>query len=258
MIELIDVRKSFYSQEVLAGINLVIPSGSTTLILGRSGCGKSVLLKVILRLLSLDHGRIIINDIDTTDFSESEMMPIRRKIGMLFQGSALFDSMTVWANVAFPLVENTKLPYDEINRRVMELLEFVELPDVATKLPGELSGGMKKRVALARALVARPNYIFYDEPTTGLDPITAGKINSLIRRTQQTFGTTSIVVTHDMVSALMVGDFFAFMHDGKIAFSGGKEKLLNSQNGALIEFLAEAAPEEIVEQLSVNRNFRGG
>jgi len=249
MIELYNICKSFDEQEVLQGLNLVIPQGKTTVVLGRSGCGKSVLLKVILRLMHFDDGRIIIGGIDTTQFSEQEMMPIRKKVGMLFQGSALFDSLTVWDNVAYPLREHTKLPYDEINLRVMELLEFVELPDAANKLPGALSGGMKKRVALARALVAEPDYIFYDEPTTGLDPITAGKINLLIKRTKEAFGTTSVVVTHDMISAFIVGDYFAFMHEGKIAFDGGLNELIKSENIALQEFLQEAAPKDILQQL---------
>ena len=248
MIELFDIKKSFGAQKVLQGISLTIPKGKTTVVLGRSGCGKSVLLKVILRLLSLDEGKIVIGGVDTSNFSESEMMPIRRKIGMLFQGAALFDSMTVWQNVAFPLVEHSKLSIEEINRRVISLLEFVELPGVEDKLPGALSGGMKKRVALARALVAQPEYIFYDEPTTGLDPITASKINLLIRKTQKEYGTTSVVVTHDMVSAFTVGDFFAFMHDGKIAFKGTSREVLTSDVAELQDFIADAAPKEILQQ----------
>ena len=167
---------------------------------------------------------------------------------MLFQGSALFDSMTVWQNVAYPLVENTKLSFEEIDKRVMALLDFVELPEVVEKLPGALSGGMKKRVALARALVAQPEYIFYDEPTTGLDPITASKINLLIKKTQNEYGTTSMVVTHDMVSALTVGDFFAFMHEGEIAFAGNRDEVMKSNVTELQDFIADAEPEEILKK----------
>jgi len=249
MIEIVDVKKSFGEQEVLRGVNLTISKGKTTVVLGRSGCGKSVLLKVILRLLPLDDGKIIIDGEDTSDYSEQEMMPIRRRIGMLFQGSALFDSMTVWENVAYPLLEHGKADdLDEVDRRVMELLEFVGMADAVGKLPGELSGGMKKRVALARALVTNPDFIFYDEPTTGLDPITASRINQLIRRTQKKYHTTSVVVTHDMVSAMTVGDYFAFLHDGKIAFAGTREQLLSSEVPQLREFLAEAAPREYLEK----------
>ncbi len=248
MIELFNIKKSFGIQEVLKGITLSIPKGKTTVVLGRSGCGKSVLLKVILRLLPLDEGQIIIGGVDTSNFSDSEMMPIRRKIGMLFQSSALFDSMTVWQNVAYPLLENTKLSFDEIDKRVMALLDFVELPEAAEKLPGALSGGMKKRVALARALIAQPEYIFYDEPTTGLDPITASKINLLIKRTQNEYGTTSVVVTHDMVSALTVGDFFAFIHDGKIAFTGNRNEVLKSSAKEMQDFIADAEPREILQE----------
>lgn len=246
MIELVGVKKSFDGQEVLRGVDLVFERGKTTVVLGRSGCGKSVLLKVILRLLPLDGGRVIFDGVDTSDYSEREMMPIRRRVGMLFQGAALFDSMTVWENVAYPLLEHTNLPLEEIDRKVMELLEFVELPDAAEKLPGELSGGMKKRVALARALVSNPDFIFYDEPTTGLDPITASKINALIRRTQKLYGATSVVVTHDIVSALTVGDRFAFIHEGKIAFCGDRRELLETDVPELLEFLREAAPQEVL------------
>jgi len=249
MIEIVNVWKYFDEQPVLRGINLVVPSGKTTLILGRSGCGKSVLLKVILRLLDLDEGRIIINGVDTTDFDESQMMKIRKKIGMLFQSSALFDSLTVWENVAFPLVEHSTLSEEEINERVMTLLEFVELSDAANKLPGELSGGMKKRAALARALATNPEFLFFDEPTTGLDPITAARINELIIRTKERFKTTSIVVTHDIISALTVGDKFAFIHDGRIEFEGNREELLNSDVPALKEFLSQAAPKSVINKL---------
>lgn len=248
MIELIDVKKSFGEQDVLNGINLTIPTAMTTVILGPSGCGKSVLLKVIMRLMEFDDGQIIVEGVDTTDFTESEMMPLRRRIGMLFQGAALFDSMSVWDNVAFQLIEEKKLALDEIDNRVIELLKFVGMAKAADKLPGELSGGMKKRVALARALVTNPDFIFYDEPTTGLDPLRAAKINYLIRDTQEHYGTTSLVVTHDMVCALTVGDFFAYIHDGKIAFAGKKEELLNTIVIELKEFLKEAAPEHYLKE----------
>ena len=248
MIELYDVKKSFGDQVVLKDVNLIIPKGKTTVIIGQSGCGKSVLLRVILRLTSLDDGRIIINGEDTSGYSEDEMMPIRRKIGMLFQSSALFDSMTVWENVAYPLLEHTDISLDEIDKRVLDLLDFVDMRDAVDKLPGALSGGMKKRVALARALVANPNFIFYDEPTTGLDPITASKINHLIKNTQERYGATSVVVTHDMVSALTVGDYFAFLDNGVIQFVGSQDEFLRNDVARLREFLKEAAPKKFIEK----------
>ncbi len=248
MIEIVGVKKSFGNQRVLRGVNLTIPRGKTTVVLGRSGCGKSVLLKLILRLIPLDEGKILIDGEDTSDYSEQEMMPVRRRIGMLFQGAALFDSMTVWENVAYPLMEYGEVPPPEIERRVESLLEFVGMKGAMHKLPGELSGGMKKRVALARALVANPDFIFYDEPTTGLDPITASKINKLIRQTQEKYHATSVVVTHDMVSALTVGDYFAFLHEGVIAFAGDRDQLLRSDNPDLREFLSEAAPPDILRK----------
>ena len=248
MIELYDVKKSFGDQIVLRDVNLIIPKGKTTVIIGQSGCGKSVLLRVILRLTSLDDGRIIINGKDTSGYSEDEMMPIRRKIGMLFQSSALFDSMTVWENVAYPLLEHTDISLDEIDKRVLDLLDFVDMRDAVDKLPGALSGGMKKRVALARALVANPDFIFYDEPTTGLDPITASRINRLIRSTQERYGATSVVVTHDMVSALTVGDYFAFLDNGVIQFVGSQDEFLRNDVARLREFLKEAAPQKFIEK----------
>ncbi|MCD6594518.1 ATP-binding cassette domain-containing protein [bacterium] len=250
MIELYGVKKSFDDQIVLRDIGLTIPKGRTTVVVGQSGCGKSVLLRVILRLTSLDDGKIIINGMDTSEYSEHEMMSIRRKVGMLFQGSALFDSMTVWENVAYPLLENGNVPIDEIDKRVLELLDFTEMGDAVDKLPGALSGGMKKRVALARALVANPDFIFYDEPTTGLDPITASKINTLIRNTQEKYGATSVVVTHDMVSALTVGDLFAFLDAGIIAFVGEQNEFLNNDVAQLQKFLKKAAPDKYVEKFA--------
>ncbi|MGB9562007.1 MAG: ABC transporter ATP-binding protein, partial [bacterium] len=209
-------------------------------ILGRSGCGKSVLLKLILRLIVPDEGRIIIDGVDTTGFTDFEMNKIRKRIGILFQGSALFDSFTVEENVAYPLIEHSKIMADEIRRRVAEVLSFVELDGTEKLMPSELSGGMKKRVALARAIITNPDYIFFDEPTTGLDPITARKIDELIVRTSKEFGTTIVVVTHDLVSAFAVGSRFAFIHDGKITFSGSRDELLKSDRVEVQEFLRQS------------------
>lgn len=240
MIELVSLKKSFDSKEVLKGLTYTIESGKITVVLGRSGCGKSVLLKLILRLLLPDGGRIFIDGVDTTDFSELEMNPIRRSIGILFQSSALFDSMTVEENVAYPLIEHEKLAVSQIRARVKEVLSFVELDGTQKMMPGELSGGMKKRVALARAIITNPRYIFFDEPTTGLDPITARKIDELIRRTTKEFGTTTVVVTHDLVSAFAVGERFAFMHDGKIIFDGSSDELVRCHQDEIKTFLRES------------------
>lgn len=241
MIELIDIWKSFDGNDVLKGLDLEIRDSETLVVMGRSGCGKSVMLKIILRLLDMDGGRIIIDGLDTTNFDDERMMDVRKNIGMLFQGSALFDSMDVWQNLAYSLLEHTDTPIKEINRRIAELLDFVDLSGVEHKMPGELSGGMKKRVALARALVMNPKYVFFDEPTTGLDPVTAGMINNLIIRTREQYGVSSIVVTHDMASAIRIGTRFAFMDKGIISFEGDREILLKSDNPALREFLKDAS-----------------
>jgi phospholipid/cholesterol/gamma-HCH transport system ATP-binding protein len=240
MIELRNVKKSFAGNTVLDGIDLEIRKGETILILGKSGSGKSVTLKLILSLLQIDSGSIKIDGIETTELSEKEMMPFRKRIGMLFQGAALFDSMTVWENLAYPLREHTKVTLREIDDRICELLSFVNLSGTENKTPGELSGGMKKRIALARAMIMKPDYIFYDEPTTGLDPITASKINELIVRTQEEYGITQVVVTHDMVSAFYVGDRFSFLHDGKIIFIGTPEEIRSCDNKHISEFLKDA------------------
>lgn len=207
-------------------------------ILGKSGCGKSVLLKLILRLMNKDEGRIIIDDEDTTDFSEERMVPVRKKMGMLFQSAALFDSLTVEDNVAYMLHEHTNMTSRVIADRVAEVLSFVELPGTQKLMPSELSGGMRKRVALARALAYQPRYLLYDEPTTGLDPMTAKTINELIRNTQQKLDVTSIVVTHDLISAFYVGDRFALMRDGRVSFCGTPDEFKASTDPFIVEYLA--------------------
>ena len=240
MIKLKNIQKSFDGNIVLEDINLEIKTGETLLILGQSGSGKSVTLKLILRLLEPDFGSIIIDDEDTTLYSERKMMQIRKKIGMLFQGAALFDSMTVWENLAYPLREHTDLSIEEIDVEVQRVLGFVNMLDTDNKIPSELSGGMKKRIGLARAMITRPDYIFYDEPTTGLDPITAARINDLIVRSQEEYGVTSIVVTHDLVSAFYVGDRFSFLNEGKIIFVGSADEIRQNEHPAIQNFLREA------------------
>ncbi|MCX6832976.1 MAG: ABC transporter ATP-binding protein [candidate division Zixibacteria bacterium] len=238
MIKLQDIHKTFESNYVLRGVDLEIGEGQTMVILGKSGCGKSVLLKLILRLMDKDEGRIIIDDEDTTDFSEEQMVPVRKKMGMLFQSAALFDSLTVEDNVAYMLHEHTSMTQRVIADRVAEVLSFVELPGTQKLMPSELSGGMRKRVALARALAYQPRYLLYDEPTTGLDPMTAKTINELIRNTQERLDVTSIVVTHDLISAFYVGDRFALIRDGRVSFCGTPNEFKASTDPFIVEYLA--------------------
>jgi phospholipid/cholesterol/gamma-HCH transport system ATP-binding protein len=230
MIKIENLSKSFGDKQVLIDLSLEFEGGQTTVVLGRSGTGKSVLLKLILRLMPLDSGRIYVDNVDTTDFSEAAMMPVRSKMGMLFQGSALFDSMNVYENVAYTLREHTNMFESEIRQRVEEKLAFVEMTGTEQLLPSELSGGMQKRIALARAMANNPDYIFFDEPTTGLDPITAQTINELIRRVQVHTGTTVIVVTHDLESAAFVGQKLVLLKDGELHFEGTPEEFYTSNN----------------------------
>jgi phospholipid/cholesterol/gamma-HCH transport system ATP-binding protein len=228
MIKIRGLSKNFGDKVVLKDLSLEFESGKTSVVLGRSGTGKSVLLKLILRLMPLDSGRITVDEVDTSEFNESQMMDVRRKMGMLFQGSALFDSMNVFENVAYTLREHTTLSEDEIKQRVEEKLSFVELEGTEELMPSELSGGMQKRIALARAMANNPDYIFFDEPTTGLDPITAQTINELIKRVEVQTGTTIIVVTHDLESAYFVGQKLVLLRDGEICFEGTPAEFQNS------------------------------
>jgi phospholipid/cholesterol/gamma-HCH transport system ATP-binding protein len=228
MIKIVNLSKSFSEKVVLRNISAEFDGGKTTVVLGRSGSGKSVLLKVILRLIPFDSGSILVGDVDTTDYSEQEMMNVRKRIGMLFQGSALFDSMTVYENVAYTLREHTGMSEEEIRQRVAEKLNFVEMEGSEFLMPSELSGGMQKRVALARAVANNPDYIFFDEPTTGLDPITAQTINELIKKVQVQMGTTVIVVTHDLESAAFVADKIVLLKDGEVLFEGTPQEFQQS------------------------------
>ena len=216
MIQIQDLRKSFNGVEVLRGVDFEIHDGETVVIIGRSGGGKSVLLKHLCGLLQPDAGQVIVDGVDIEPLSERELTPIRKKFGVLFQGAALFDSMTVFENVAFPLREEHKFDEEEISKRVEHALDIVDLAKAKDKKPAELSGGMKKRAALARAVVANPTYILYDEPTTGLDPVLADNINNLVLRMRDHFHVTSIAVTHDMVSAYKIADRIAMLYEGKI------------------------------------------
>ncbi len=235
-----DLKKSFGSFEVLKGVNLEIPARSLTFIMGQSGTGKSVLLKHIVGLLKPDEGEIWFEDKNIVKLSEKELQSIRKKIGFLFQEGALFDSMTVKENVMFPLREHFKLPKKQAEERVMELLKAVGLEHAAEKLPSELSGGMRKRAALARTLALNPEVVLFDEPTTGLDPILQMSIMELIKRLKDEFGLTCIVVSHDVALSLKFADFVAFLYQGVIVEKGTSEEIRASQHPFVREFLKSA------------------
>jgi len=238
MIEIKNLQKSFNGTPVLTGVDLVIPKGETMVIVGRSGCGKSVLLKHIVGLLIPDAGQIYVEGKLINELNIKDLYTIRRKFGFLFQGAAMFDSMTVGENVSLPLIE-TEEKFDEkiVRESVSEMLELVGLPGIENLKPSELSGGMKKRVGLARALVSKPQYILYDEPTTGLDPIMSDSIDKLIKELSNKLNVTSVVVTHDMFSVKNVADKVAMMHDGKIYFVGKPEELLHSSDEIIYDFI---------------------
>ena len=241
MIEIIDLHKSFGAHHVLCGVNLKIEMGETMVIIGRSGCGKSVLLKHIIGIIRPDSGKVLIDGANVFDIGEDEINHFRMQVGMLFQGSALFDSLTVKENVGFSLYEHTKLAFNEIENRVKEKLRMVGLSGIEDLMPSELSGGMKKRVGLARAICTEPKIILYDEPTTGLDPIMADAINDLIIRMRERLRITSIVVTHDMTSAYKVGTRIAMLYNGKIVGIGTPEEIRNSQDPLVHQFIGGSA-----------------
>ncbi len=237
MIELIDVHKSFGKKEVLRGVNLKVVSGECLVILGRSGTGKSVLLKHIVGLIQPNRGKVIVDGVDINRISEARLYEIRRNIGFVFQGGALFDSMDVFTNVAMPLIENKKFSDKEIEERVMHVLGLVDLQDAAFLMPSELSGGMRKRVAIARALVAEPGYILYDEPTTGLDPIISDRINDLMIELNSQLGVTSVVVTHDIHSALRIADRIVLLSNGVIKVNTKRSDVWNVDDPEFRDFL---------------------
>lgn len=237
MIQIENLRKTFRDKHVLQGVTLDIQTGETMVIIGRSGCGKSVLLKHIVGLLMPDEGTVRVDGKVISQLSKAELYKLRLRFGFLFQGAALFDSMTVGENVGIALRENTTLSEKEILRIVAEKLEMVGLPNIEHLKPSELSGGMRKRVGLARALATNPEYIFYDEPTTGLDPIMSDSIDTLIQNLAKTLRVTSVVVTHDMQSVYKVADRVAMMHEGKIYFLGTPEKLAETKDPIIRNFV---------------------
>ncbi len=236
MIAIRGLRKRLGSKQVLDGVDLDIGTGETVVVLGPSGTGKSVLLKHIVGLMRPDSGSIAIDGEDIVGLRERDMNNIRKRFGMLFQGAALFDSMTVGDNVALALREHTKMPEAQIRARVRERLEWVGLKNVENVAPSSLSGGMKKRVGLARAIAMDPQVILYDEPTTGLDPIMADVIDELIRSLQRRLGVTSIAVTHDLKSAYKIADRLAMLLNGKIVFSGTSAELQQSTDPVVRQF----------------------
>ena len=237
MIEARNVSKAFGSQRVLDGVNLRIEEGESVVIIGRSGGGKSVLLKLLVALLQPDAGEIRIDGQNIVGMNERQLLEVRHKFGMLFQGAALFDSLTVAENVGFALRREKNLTTAELNRRVSEALEMVELSGTEAKKPAELSGGMRKRVGLARAIVYRPAIVLYDEPTTGLDPVVSDSIDQLIVRVRDRLNVTSVVVTHDMRSARRVGQRILMLHEGKIYVEGTPEEVFNSADPVVFRFV---------------------
>lgn len=237
MIELIGLYKSFKGQNVLNGANLLIPTGKIVTVVGKSGCGKSVLVKHIMGLLRPDAGQVMIDGVDITKLGLTELDRIREKLGVLFQGGALFDSMTVEENVAFPLKEKTRLGKAEIHERVMRALEDVGLGDRGSKFPEELSGGMKKRAALARALITEPSLVIFDEPTTGLDPVITSSIHKLIKTTHDKHGFTAVIISHEVPGIFGIVDKVAVLHNGIIEQAGSPEEISSSTNPVVKQFI---------------------
>ncbi|TAL11082.1 MAG: ABC transporter ATP-binding protein [Nitrospirae bacterium] len=237
VIRLVGVEKTLGGQPVLQGVNLEIPRGKVTTIIGKSGGGKSVLLKHMIGLLKPDRGQVLVDGTDITRLSAHDLNEVRKKFAMLFQGAALFDSLTVFENVAFPLREKTRLKETEIERKVNEILEAVGLTDMGHKFPAELSGGMRKRAGLARALVMGPEIILFDEPTTGLDPLLARTIHDLIIETQRRFGFTAIMVSHEIPEIFGISDYVAMLLDGVIVEMTTSEQFQHTRHPGVKEFI---------------------
>lgn len=252
MIRVHNLTRSFQGTPVLNGVNLDVNDGETLVIIGRSGGGKSVLLKHLCGLLQPDGGQVLVDGIDIVSLSERDLMPIRKQFGVLFQGAALFDSLTLFENVAFPLREERRHAAAVIEERVMRALRIVDLEKARDKRPSELSGGMRKRAGLARACVAEPKYILYDEPTTGLDPIRSDTINRLILRLRDELHVTGVAVTHDMVSAFMIADRIAMLHEGRIYATGRPTEIQSSRDPVVRQFVTGQS--ELPQEVSLATN----
>ncbi|MCE5312117.1 MAG: ABC transporter ATP-binding protein [Nitrospiraceae bacterium] len=238
MIKINALRKSFGRQQVLRGVDLEINAGELIAVIGMSGGGKSVLLKHLIGLLKPDSGEILVDGRDIVNMSQDELDVIRNKVGVLFQGGALFDSMTVYENTAFPLAEKTKLSKEQIESKVADALEDVGLNGMGHKYPAEISGGMRKRVGLARALISEPSIVLFDEPTTGLDPITLNSIHRLIKTTQQKYGFTGIIISHEIPEIFDIADRVAVIHQGVIVQCGTADEVRNSTNPVVQQFIS--------------------
>ncbi|HZV46753.1 MAG TPA: ABC transporter ATP-binding protein [Thermodesulfovibrionales bacterium] len=241
MIEIINLHKSFGKNHVLRGIDLTVEKGESMVVIGGSGSGKSVLLKHIIGILRPDAGKVLIDNVDLALLKERELYEVRKKFGMLFQMSALFDSMTVWENVGFALHRHKSMHDKEIKARATEKLKLVGLSGVENLMPAELSGGMKKRVGLARAIAHEPEILLYDEPTTGLDPIMAAAINELIIEMKNTLSVTSVAITHDMNSAYIIADRIAMLYEGRIIATGSPDEIKNTGNPVVRQFITGSA-----------------
>jgi len=248
IIRLEGVHKAFGKLVVLDGVDLAIRPGETTVVIGPSGCGKSVLLKHIIGLLRPDRGKVYFRDQVVSDMTDRQLVVVRRRMGFLFQGGALFDSMTVHENICFPLIEHGLRDQLQLADRCREVLKLVGLDGYQDRMPEDLSGGQKKRVALARAVAMKPEVILYDEPTTGLDPIRADLINELILKLQRALGTTAVVVTHDMASARKVGDRIIMLHEGRFIADATPDKLLAESSDVVARFVhGRAGKRELAE-----------
>ena len=237
-VRLENLTKSFGGQEILRGVDLEIRKGETLVMIGSSGGGKSVVLKHITGLIKPDKGRVLLNGRDVASLNKGDLATARQRIGLLFQNGSLFDSMSVGQNVAFPLRESNQGATDQLTDKVIEALELVNLAPHINKMPVDLSGGMRKRVALARAMITRPELMLYDEPTAGLDAVAPGIIDQLILQMQEQYSVTSIVVTHDMQSADRIADRIAFLHEGRVYFCGTPTELRNSSDPLLVNFIS--------------------
>ncbi|MGE0785998.1 MAG: ABC transporter ATP-binding protein [Sandaracinaceae bacterium] len=231
------LRKGYNGVDVLKGVDLDIYRGEINIIIGGSGAGKSVFTRQLLRLEKPDDGSITVDGVDIVPLDDWELVPIRKKFGMVFQFGALFDSMSVFDNVAFPLREHTKMKEKEIKERVMQRLEDFRVADAAHKLPGHISGGMQKRSALARALVLEPQILVYDEPTSGLDPVSSRRVDQLMKETSERFGVTSVIITHDMATVFEIGQRVNMLYQGRIEIATNPDDILSSENEVVIDFL---------------------